>query len=137
MDNKDKIINYLGKNLRKKYTMHGLSKILKIPYASFYRAVQKMQDLLVIEVVGKAKTVGLDLENSVINAHLIIASDEERKEFVRRLKVKEFKKEDVVILIGKKTHVIKEGDFKKVMKDGWDVVLNNIEGFWRGILDEI
>jgi hypothetical protein len=137
MDNENKIINYLGKNLRKRYTMHELSKILKIPYASFYRTVQRMQDLLVIEVVGKAKTIRLDLDNSVIKAHLIIASDEERKEFVEHVKVKEFGKEDVVILIGKKTHVIKEGDFKKLLKDGWVVVLNNIEGFWRGILDEI
>ena len=44
MDNKYKIINQLGKNYKKKYTMHELSKELSIPYASFYRTIESMKD---------------------------------------------------------------------------------------------
>ena len=70
MDNKHKIVNHLGKHPDKKYTMHELSNILHIPYASFYRAVQQMNDLLDIEVVGKSKIVNLKLSNPIIKAHL-------------------------------------------------------------------
>ncbi|MAF37220.1 hypothetical protein CL622_08970 [archaeon] len=84
MDNTYIIINYLGKNLTKFYTMHALSQILKIPYASFYRTIQQMKDLLVIQPVGKAKTIRLDLQNPVIKAYLIIGSYEKKKEFIRK-----------------------------------------------------
>lgn len=64
--------------------MHELSRYLHIPYASFYRTVQKMGGFLDIEVVGKSKTLKLNVKNPVIKAHLIVASDEERKEFLKR-----------------------------------------------------
>ena len=105
MDNKHKIINYLGKQLGKRFTMHQLSKLVGIPYASFYRAVQQMGDVLEIETIGKAKTVRLKTKNPIVKAHLTVSSDEERKEFLsRQLILKKIASEldttDVVILFG-------------------------------------
>ena len=83
MDNKLKIINYLGKNVGKRFTMHELSKLVNVPYASFYRTIQHMGDLLDVVVVGKSKTVSLRTNNPVVKAHLTVSSDEERKEFIK------------------------------------------------------
>ncbi len=105
MDNKHKIINYLGKQLEKRFTMHELSKLVGIPYASFYRAVQQMSDVLEIETVGKSKTMGLKTKNPVVKAHLTVSSDEERKEFLPRQPIlkkiaSELDTQDTVILFG-------------------------------------
>lgn len=105
MDNKQRIINYLGKNLGKRFTMHELSKLVSIPYASFYRTVQRMNDILDVEVVGKAKTVRLKTRNPVVKAHLIVSSDEEKKEFLLKQPVikkivNEIETQDIVILFG-------------------------------------
>ena len=105
MDNKQKIINYLGKNLKKRFTMHELSKLVKVPYASFYRAVQDMADILDILPVGKSKTVSLKISNSVIKAHLIVSSDEEKKEFLQKQPIikkitGELNTKDIVVLFG-------------------------------------
>lgn len=105
MDNKYKILNYLGKNFGKSYTMHELSRLLYIPYASFYRTVQKMGDILVIENVGKSKTLKLNVEDPIIKAHLIVASDEEKKEFLKKqiiIKkiVSDLDTKDIVVLFG-------------------------------------
>ena len=70
MDNQHKIINYLGKHPNKKYTMHGLSKELSLPYASFYRTMSLIKDLLIIEEVGKSKIITLNKQN--VAAHLIM-----------------------------------------------------------------
>jgi len=105
MDNKLKIINYLAKNREKQFTMHELSRLLNIPYASFYRTIQQMNDLLDVEVVGKSKTVRLKNNNPVLKAYLTISSDEERKEFLKkqpvlRKIVNELKTKEVVVLFG-------------------------------------
>lgn len=83
MNNTLNIINYLGKNLNKKFTMHALSKILKIPYASFYRTIQEMQDLIEIEVVGKAKVLRLS-KHPAVKPYLVISSIEEKKEYLKK-----------------------------------------------------
>jgi predicted nucleotidyltransferase len=127
MDNKYKIINFLGKNLGKFYTMHELSKLLKIPYATFYRTAQEMSDLLVIEVVGKSKTVKLNSELPIIKAHLIVSSDEERKEFIKNQPIikkveSELNTKEIVILFGsyaKKTqHEKSDIDLLVINKEG-------------------
>ena len=105
MDNKLKIINYLGKQLGKHFTMHELSKFISIPYASFYRTVQGMNDVLEIEVVGKSKTIKLKTSNPIVKAYLTISSDEEKKEFLQRQPIikkiaGELNSEAVVILFG-------------------------------------
>lgn len=84
MDNKLKIINFLGKNTEKSFTMHQLSKLLDIPYATFHRVVGKMQNLLIINTVGKSKTVEVNTHNPVVKNYLIISSQEERDEFLKK-----------------------------------------------------
>ncbi|MEW5897369.1 MAG: nucleotidyltransferase domain-containing protein [Nanoarchaeota archaeon] len=105
MDNKHKIINYLGKHLSGYFTMHELSKLVNIPYASFYRTVQRMNDVLNVEVVGKSKTVNLKIKNPVVKAHLTVSSDEEKKEFIKKQPIikkifMELNTNDVVVLFG-------------------------------------
>ena len=105
MDNKLKIINYLGKNGGKRFTMHELSKLITIPYASFYRTVQLMNDILEVEVVGKSKTLSLKTNNPVVKAHLTVSSDEEKKEFlynqpIIRKMSNELDTAEIVVLFG-------------------------------------
>ncbi len=127
MDNSNKIMNYLGKNVGRSYTMHGLSKLLHVPYASFYRTIQKIKDLLVVETVGKSKTIKLNKDNPVVKAHLIVASDEERKEFLKKNKIikliaNELDTRDIVVLFGsyaKEKHTERSDiDFLVINKDG-------------------
>ena len=84
MDNKLKIINFLGKNLGKTFTMHQLSKLIRIPYATFYRTINKINTLLIIDVVGNSKTVQINIQNTITKSYLIIASQEERDEFLKK-----------------------------------------------------
>lgn len=105
MNNNLKIINYLGKHFGRRFTMHELSKLVAIPYASFYRAVQQMDDVLDVEVIGKSKTISLKTNNPVLKSYLTISSDEERKEFLQTKPIikkifTELKTEDIVILFG-------------------------------------
>src|SRR3989338_5596507 len=105
MDNKLKIINYLGKNLGQPFTMHVLSKLIKVPYATFYRAIQEMKDLLRIQTVGKSKTVSLNIENPTIKSYLTISSDEEKKEFLKKQPIiskiaSELQTKEIVVLFG-------------------------------------
>ena len=105
MDNELKIINYLGKHFGESYTMHYLSKLLNIPYASFYRSIEQMKDFLITKQVGKAKTITLNLNNSVIKSHLVISSDEERKEFLKKQPIvrkisEELETKDIVLIFG-------------------------------------
>ena len=104
MDNKHKIINYLGKH-QKSFTMHELSRLLNIPYASFHRTIQDMNDLITIKTIGKSKTIGLNTKNPIVKAHLIISSDEEKKEFLEKQPIirkisNEIKAKDIVLLFG-------------------------------------
>lgn len=115
MDNKHKIINYLGKNIKKAYTMHELSRLLKIPYASFYRTIQQMTDLLIIKNIGKSKTIKLNVKNPIIKAYLTISSEQEKKEYLQENPIikkicSEIKTNEVVLLFGsyaKKTNTEK------------------------------
>lgn len=105
MDNKLKIINYLGKNLGERFTMHNLSKRVNIPYASFFRTVQKMGDLLNIEIIGRSKTIFLNTTNPILKAYLAISSDEESKAFLKKQPIlkkmaSELNTNDMVVLFG-------------------------------------
>ncbi len=127
MDNRLKLINYLGKHLTEKFTMHELSILLDIPYASFYRTVQSMKDLLVVTTIGKAKTIQLKLENPIIKTYLSLASYEEKKAFLTRYPLiekitRDLITEDIVILFGsyakeKATH-ISDIDILVINKEG-------------------
>ena len=127
MDNKLKIINYLGKNIENSFTMHELSVLLKIPYASFYRTIQAMNDVLITKTVGKSKTLTLNTKNTVIKAQLIVSSDEEKKEFLQKQPIlkkvyDELNTKDIVLLFGsyakKKETEKSDIDILIVNKDG-------------------
>ena len=127
MDNNYKIINYLGKNQNRGYTMHELSKRLDIPYASFYRTIESMEDLVTIEKVGKSKVITLNKQNPVIKSHLIVSSDEERKDYLQEYPIikkihQELDTKDTVVLFGsyaKKTQTEKSDiDLMIINKDG-------------------
>lgn len=102
-----KIINYLGKNIPQGFTMHELSKLTKLPYASFYRYVHHLaeQKVLFLESIGKAKVVKLNLDHPVQNGHLTNASFEEMCEYISKnpiIKkiVNELKTKEIVLLFG-------------------------------------
>ncbi|MDP2908949.1 MAG: nucleotidyltransferase domain-containing protein [Nanoarchaeota archaeon] len=105
MDNNLRIINHLGKHIKERFTMHQLSKLLHIPYASFYRAIQQMKDLLITEAVGKSKAISLNISNPVVKSYLTISSDEEKKEFLAKQPIikkiaNELNVKDIVMLFG-------------------------------------
>ena|SRR3989344_2854372 len=105
MDNKLKIIGYLGKNIGRSYTMHELSQILRIPYASFYRTTHNLQDIIIRTRKGQAYLIELNSINPIIKSYLTIASDEEKKEFLNSHQLlgklrQEFSHKEVVVLFG-------------------------------------
>lgn len=105
MDNQLKIINHLGKNLKKSFTMHELSKLVKIPYATFYRTVKKMTDLIITETVGHSKTVKINRENPNLKSYLTISSDQENKEYLKNQPIirkiaAEIRNKDIILLFG-------------------------------------
>lgn len=83
MNNMLNILNYLGKNKDKSFTMYELSKILLIPYASFHRTIKRIEDLLIIKKIGKSKVIRLNTNNEIITSYLAAASYEEKKEFLK------------------------------------------------------
>ncbi len=83
MDNKLRIINFLGK-IKEQFTMHELSKLLKIPYATFYRTIQTMPDILTKKKAGKANLIQLNKRNPILKHFLIISSNEEKDEYLKK-----------------------------------------------------
>ncbi len=127
MDNKLRVINYLGKHPKKRFTMHELSKLLGIPYASFYRTIQTMKDLLVMETVGRSTTIMLNTQNRIVKAHLIVSSDEEKKEYLKknlviRKIVNDLSTDDIVVLFGS------YAKGKETEKSDIDILIINNDG---------
>jgi predicted nucleotidyltransferase len=85
--------------------MHELSKLLNIPYASFYRTINGMNGLLNIKSIGKSKVLKLNLFYPTLKSHLAIASNYEKEEFlsqktlIKKISL-EIKTQDVVVLFG-------------------------------------
>ena len=105
MDNNLKIINYLGKNMSKPFTMHRLSKETKIPYATFHRTINKIKDLIKVQTIGKSKVIVLNKDNIVIKSYLTISSEEEKKEYLKKQPIinkimSELDTKDIVLLFG-------------------------------------
>src|SRR3989338_7644990 len=105
MDNKLKIINYLGKHFQEVFTMHELSKLTQIPYATFYRTITTMKDILELKNIGKSTTLKLKTKDPVIKAYLTISSEEEKKEFLQEQALikkitQELETKDIVLLFG-------------------------------------
>ena len=126
MDNKLKILNYLGKN-KKKFTMHELSGILKIPYASFYRTINTIPDLIIREKAGKATLIEIKTSNPIIKSYLTISSEEEKKEYLKLNPVinkiaKEISSKDIILLFGS------YAKFKQTEKSDIDLIIINKNG---------
>jgi predicted nucleotidyltransferase len=125
MDNNLKIVNYLGKHIGELINMHELSKAVKIPYATFYRTVQRMDGIVNLRTIGKSRIVSLNIENDIIKSYLTISSGEEKKEFLKKHHVinkiaSELDTDDVVVLFGSYA--------KGVEREGSDIdllVINN------------
>ena len=126
MDNKLKIINYLGKNKGKKFTMHELSSLINIPYATFHRTISKMPDLIIKQKAGKATLIEIN-DIPIIKPYLAISSEEEKKEYLKKSPLiskisSEIESNDIVILFGSyanKTENEKSDiDFMVINKDG-------------------
>lgn len=105
MDNLFKIVNYLGKHYMEEFTMHQLSKILSIPYATFYRVIKSKENLFEIKNIGRSKVLKLSRENSIIHSYLAISSETEKCEFINskpliRIIEKDLNTHDIVILFG-------------------------------------
>lgn len=105
MDNTLKILNFLGKNIRSAYTMHNLSSILNIPYATFHRTIKEMDDLIIKENVGKSTVIRLNLNNKILEPYLIISSEKEKKEYLKKRPIinkicSEIVSDDIVALFG-------------------------------------
>lgn len=105
MDNQLKIINYLGKNIEKSFTMHELSKILNIPYATFFRTVKQIEELLIISIVGKAKTLRINHKNPIIKSYLAISSEKIKQEYLNinpllKQLTNQLNNDNIVVLFG-------------------------------------
>jgi predicted nucleotidyltransferase len=105
MDNMLKIINYLGKNIGETFTMHQLSILTKIPYATFYRTIKEMDALLITQDIGKSRIIRLSLANKDIKSYLTIASSQEKAEYLEHNSIikkiaGELETNDVIALFG-------------------------------------
>ncbi len=105
MDNNLKIINYLGKKPGEEFTMHKLSMATGIPYATFHRTIKAMKGLVKIKAIGKSNVVSLDTNNAAIKSYLVISSEEERKDFLKKQPIinkiaAELAVKDIVLLFG-------------------------------------
>lgn len=105
MNNSNKTLLFLAKNKYKQYSMNEVSKTLQIPYATFYRTVEKLNDLLTKKIIGPTRLITINKENETIIAHLTIASSEEKEEFLKKqVKIKQLIKEintkEIVLLFG-------------------------------------
>src|SRR3989344_4793065 len=105
MDNKLRILNYLGKHPQQGFTLHELSKETGIPYATFHRAVGGMEGLITLKRVGKAKVITANNENPVLKSWLIISSEEEKKGFLKKQPLlnkiaSKLSTTDIVVLFG-------------------------------------
>jgi predicted nucleotidyltransferase len=123
MDNKQKILLYLAKK-NESFTLHELSNLVNIPYTSFYRIVKDMDDLVNIEIKGKSKLISIKW-NEITKAYLIIASFEEKKEFIKKnqiIKRIEEKAKDITLIFGS------YAKGKETKKSDVDIIIINKRG---------
>ena len=84
MNNKFKILEFLARNQGEKFTIHELSKLASIPYATLYREIKKFEDLVKKKKVGKATTIQINQKNPLTKHYLIIASEKKAEDFVKK-----------------------------------------------------
>ncbi len=101
MDNILIILSYLAKK-NDSFTLLELSSRTKIPYSSLYRTVNRIEDLVDIQVKGKSKLVKIKWSD-VSKAYLVIASYEEKKQLLERhslMKRIDMQSKDITLIFG-------------------------------------
>lgn len=83
MNNEKLILLHLAKNQHKIFTMHELSKILKIPYATFYRTINKLKNNIKKEKIGNTTTIKINKKAETLEPNLILASIQEKEEYLK------------------------------------------------------
>jgi len=86
-----------------------------------------MKDLIITENIGKSKALKLNTPNPIVKAHLIISSDEEKKEYLEKHSIirkinNDLVTNDVVILFGS------YAKGKETEKSDIDLLIINKEG---------
>jgi len=104
MDNKDKILLYLAKHPSNKATMRDISLKTKIPYATFYRTLQQMQNLIEREQLGHSTLLTLH-KKRILPSYLSVASYEEMEDYLKKQPLiskitSELASDDIVLLFG-------------------------------------
>lgn len=82
MDNKYNVVLFLAKK-NESYTLLELSKQVKIPYTTLLRVVDELSDVTTLTTKGKSKLIQIKW-NDITTALLVVASFEEKKEFLKK-----------------------------------------------------
>lgn len=126
MDNKLKILNYLGKNIEENFTMRELSKGTAIPYATFHRTIKEMPDLVIKDRKGNTILVEIKTSNA-LTSYLAVSSIEEKREYLKKHPIikkidSEIDTTDIILLFGS---YAKE---KQIEKSDIDLLIINKHG---------
>lgn len=84
MDNKLRIIGFLGRHKGESFTMLETSKLLGIPYATFHRTLGGMADLVMKNKKGNTTLIEVKARNPIVTPYMALSSYEEKKEAVRK-----------------------------------------------------
>ena len=107
MDNWLKIVNFLGKNINRSFTIRALSLNSGVAYATTYRLIKRFSKYSthLIKTVGRAETISLDPNSKTLINFLAISSQNEKfnyllkKPLIKSINNKLFDK-DIVLLFG-------------------------------------
>jgi len=107
MDNWLKIVNFLGKNINRSFTIRALSLNSGVAYATTYRLIKRFSKYSthLIKTVGRAETISLDPNSKTLINFLAISSQNEKldyllkKPLIKSINNKIFDK-DIVLLFG-------------------------------------
>lgn len=86
MDNRNKLITFLGKNQDRALSLLDMSKATKIPYSSLHRLYNKNKQIFEENKIGKSVVIKLR-KNEAVKNYLIVASYEETQEFLKTNKI--------------------------------------------------
>ena len=107
MDNWLKIVNFLGKNINRSFTIRALSLNSGVAYATTYRLIKRFSKYSthLIKTVGRAETISLNPNSKTLINFLAISSQNEKldyllkKPLIKSINNKIFDK-DIVLLFG-------------------------------------
>lgn len=126
MNNSGRIIHYLATKPAL-YTLHELSKLTAIPYATFYRTVNKLHSVLNLTKKGSSTLLTLRW-NELSRAHLVLFSAEQKNTLENSplLQQIENRSKDIVLIFGsyaKNTHTDKSDLDLMVINENGDTTI--------------